>query len=144
MANVIFEKMISDPLLNIHSREQILTPEDLDKIAIAVTHFAFRNGPIEDMHSNGQLSQEDMLTLNKFTVNRLLYVFHLIVEERWVEFEYLIRSKAIFGTGWDKPEMNDGCNKLLLKHEIVKKQTEKEQILQEIGEIKLRNPYLVS
>ena len=32
--------------------------ENIDAISKAVTHYAFRNGPVEDMHANGQLSQQ--------------------------------------------------------------------------------------
>ena len=38
-----------------------------------MTHYAFRNGPVEDMHANGQLSQQDMKTLNKYMVNRICW-----------------------------------------------------------------------
>ena len=51
--------------------------EETDKIAKAITIFAFRNGPVENMHTDGKLSQEDMKTLNKFMVNRLAYVFNI-------------------------------------------------------------------
>lgn len=52
-----------------------------DRFAKAVTHFVFRNGPIEDMHAEGKLSQNDMKTLNKFLYNRLGHVFKLIEQE---------------------------------------------------------------
>jgi hypothetical protein len=29
-------------------------------------HFAFRNGPVEDIHANNRLSESDMKTLNKY------------------------------------------------------------------------------
>ncbi|MHB1652322.1 MAG: hypothetical protein ACYCVD_07570 [Desulfitobacteriaceae bacterium] len=94
--------------LNQQAKDEIFTEENVGKIAKALTHFAFRNGPVEDIHANEQLSQDDMKTLNKFMVNRLAYVFKLIQEERWIEFNTLIRSYEWYGHDWDEPELDDG------------------------------------
>ncbi|QNB47796.1 hypothetical protein BR63_16900 [Thermanaerosceptrum fracticalcis] len=67
--------------LNEAATSEILLKENISTIAKAITHFVFRNGPVENMHANRQLSQDDMKTLNKFMVNRLAYVFTLIIEE---------------------------------------------------------------
>ncbi|SHI42212.1 hypothetical protein [Desulfofundulus thermosubterraneus] len=86
----------------------------LTSVAKAVTHFAFRNGPVEDLHANGQLSQQDMKILNKFMVNRLAYVFHLIFTGQWEKFFYLVAAHdLIFGHDWDDPELDDGGFKQL-------------------------------
>lgn len=79
---------------NLQVKEKILDIDNLNMISKALTHFAFRNGPIEDMHAhpNNQLSESDMKILNKFMVNRLAYIFTLIIEERWIEFDFLIRN----------------------------------------------------
>jgi len=83
-------------------------------IAKALTHFVFRHGPVEELHAdpNSQLSDEDMKMLNKFMVNRLNYVFELIMQDRWYEFSYLISSHGHYGQDWDKPESDDGDNTL--------------------------------
>ena len=57
--------------LNSDSRERLLRRENIDAISKAITHFIFRNGPVEDMHTNNQLSEKDMKTLNKYMVNRI-------------------------------------------------------------------------
>lgn len=96
-------------ILNEEAKQDILQRENVNIIAKAVTHFAFRNGPVEDMHSNRQLSEEDMKTLNKFMVNRLAYIFSLIVEERWIELNILVRSHdSFYGHNWDEAEVDDG------------------------------------
>ena len=42
-------------------------------------------------------------------VNRLAYVFTLIVEERWIEFNILVQSNDwMFGHDWDEAEIDDG------------------------------------
>jgi hypothetical protein len=40
-------------------------------ISLRLTHYAFRNGSVEDMYTNAKLTQEDMKTINKYMVNRL-------------------------------------------------------------------------
>lgn len=96
--------------LNMKCRKDILKKENLDLIARAVTHFAFRNGPVEDMHAdpNSQLSEEDMKTLNVFMVNRMAYIFDLIMEERWIEFSVMVDSNGLYGQDWNKAVPDDG------------------------------------
>ncbi|WP_367666376.1 hypothetical protein [Clostridium sp.] len=58
--------------------------DDLDiihKLSVVTAHYAYRNGPIEDMHSDGKLSENDMKELNKFVVNKLAYIFTLILDK---------------------------------------------------------------
>lgn len=96
--------------LNENCRENILKKENLDLIARAITHFAFRNGPVEDMHADpdSQLSEEDMKTLNIFMANRMAYIFELIIEERWFEFSVMINSNGMFGQDWNKAVPDNG------------------------------------
>jgi hypothetical protein len=105
--------------MNREAKGRILTSSSVSTISKAVTHFAFRNGPVEDMHANGQLSQDDMKTLNKFMVNRLAYVFSLIAEERWLEFEWLVWSTdRYFGADWDDAQPDNGGSRELLEMEL--------------------------
>lgn len=99
-------------------KDQLMVKENIGMISKALTHFAFRNGPVEDMHAapNNQLSEDDMKTLNKFMVNRLAYVFQLIIEERWGEFDILIRhTDYLYGSGWDEPEPDDGDTRKIIE-----------------------------
>ena len=45
--------------------------ETIDMLSKAITQFAFRSGPIEEMPSRGKLTQKDMKTLNKYMINRI-------------------------------------------------------------------------
>ncbi|MNC76305.1 hypothetical protein D3C75_1280000 [compost metagenome] len=70
------------------------------------------------MHAtpNNQLSEEDMKTLNKFMVNRLAYIFKLIFEERWMEFDFLIKSTdRIYGHSWDEADPDDGGTRKIIE-----------------------------
>ena len=45
--------------------------ETIDMLSKAITQFAFRSRPIEEMPSRGKLTQKDMKTLNKYIINRI-------------------------------------------------------------------------
>ncbi|WP_083659881.1 MULTISPECIES: hypothetical protein [Paenibacillus] len=118
--NMVFDELLmgknEESLnINLNIKNRLLVDENIDMISKAVAHFAFRNGPIEDMHADGQLSESDMKKLNKFVHNRLAYVFQLIVQDRWLELDFLIKSRSYSGTGWDKSEPDDGDNRAILK-----------------------------
>ena len=71
----------------------------------AVTHYAFRNGPVEDMHTEKKLTQDDMRTLNKYMVNRLAGLFSLMLDGQWAKlmavYEHCYKR---LGKDWDPAE----------------------------------------
>ena len=76
--------------------------EFLHLLTNAATHYAFRNGPVENMHADGKLSDEDMKTLNKYMMDRLAFVFKMIMECDYENINYFIRYHSMFGQNWDK------------------------------------------
>lgn len=87
---------------------------DVSLVSRAIAHYAFRNGPVEDMHSNGQLSENDMKTLNKYINNKLATFLTLLKEQDWVRLSVLIDLYGINGCDWDKPEIDfDEIDKLI-------------------------------
>ncbi|QDY83492.1 hypothetical protein FQU75_08730 [Paenibacillus polymyxa] len=110
--------------MNGRVKAELLVEENLTMIAKSLTHFAFRNGPVEDMHANpnNQLSETDMETLNKFMVNRMAYIFKLIIAERWIELDFLIRNTdQWYGHGWDDAIPDDGNTRKIIES-MLKKQ----------------------
>ena len=102
--------------LHADARKDLKTLDNLTPISKAITHFAFRNGPVENMHADGKLSEKDMMTLNKFMVNRLAYVFSLIIDERWAEFEFLVEmTNKWYGHDWDDAIPDDGGTRYMFK-----------------------------
>lgn len=83
-----------------HSKIRLLKPENIDGAAKVLTYYAFRNGPVEDIHANGKLTQEDMKTLNKYMVNRLAGILSTIYEERWLQLELLYENLKNYGIVW--------------------------------------------
>lgn len=104
--------------LNDQMKEEMLTSANITKISKAITYFAFRNGPIEDMHADPKkrITDNDMQLLNQFMVNRLAYVFTLINENKWIEFSHLVEGmKGEFDHDWDAVIPDDGNNKELFE-----------------------------
>jgi hypothetical protein len=116
--DLLMAKTDKSKKINDKYKEQLMNIDNLSMISKAITHFAFRNGPIEDMHAgpNSQLSQEDMKTLNKYMVNRIAFVFKLIIENRWIELDLLIRhTDMIYGQGWDNAEPDDDEHRKIIE-----------------------------
>lgn len=74
-------------------------------ISIALAHFCFRNGPVEDMHADGKLSQDDMKTLNKYMVDRLGLFFLLLGLADSSAIKRIISFDRLCGTNWDDPDI---------------------------------------
>ena len=80
----LFEKLNSD------SKARLLQRENIDAVSKAITHFIFRNGPVEDVHANNQLSENDMKTLNKYMVNRIAGILTAIADNNWLQLELIL------------------------------------------------------
>ena len=66
----------------------------------------FRNGPLEDLHAKGKISQEEMKELMKYAVNRMFYWLWL---KKNSNFLYNFELKAyhlIYSNGWDDPDID--------------------------------------
>ena len=92
--------------LNQRSKDRLFTSDNIDRLAIGLAHYFFRNGPVEDLHSKGQLSESDMKTLNKYMVDRIARVLFLATENRWLELELLLAFYMEYGIDWDKPNID--------------------------------------
>ena len=71
--------------------------------AKAFAVLAFRNGPIEDIHASGRISEEEMKEISKNAVNqlyKLLYLRRKDVKEYRRHIDYGLG----FATNWDDPE----------------------------------------
>lgn len=81
-----------------------------NKLAIAIAHFVFRNGPIEDMHSNPEknITDKDMKILNKYMVSRLRAVLDMLYLNDYDEILSFASNAEIFGADWDMP-INGEC-----------------------------------
>src|SRR5574344_604884 len=83
---------------------EVLNPTEIDRIAKAVTLYAFRNGPVEDLHAgkDSKLTDDDMKMLNKYMVNHIAYLLNLVNQNKWHELEALIETYYPDAEKWDK------------------------------------------
>ena len=85
---------------------EINNPDYIDVYAKAITNYLFRSGPIEDMHSVGQLSQKDMKMLNKYTVNKAATLLDLVFKGEWLRIYSAFQFHKLFGSDWDPSEID--------------------------------------
>lgn len=88
-----------------HTETNVLQKYDTNRLAKALTHYLFRFGPIENMHQKGQLSEEDMYALNKYTYDRTATLVHLLKTEDSDRLSALFKLLTIWNPDWDEPEI---------------------------------------
>ena len=98
-------------MLNQQAKERLLRPENIDMMAKALTHYIFRLGPVESMHADGRLSQEDMKALNVYMVNHLAWVLARALEGNWSQLETLFSMLSMYGKEWDPADPQQVENK---------------------------------
>ena len=104
--------------LNQDSKERLIGKNNIDWISKALTHYVFRNGPVEDMHANHQLSQEDMKRLNKYMVDRIAGLLKLINDEQWLKIELMLSALRNYGVEWDPCEYDTKEIDMIFKHRL--------------------------
>ena len=90
----------------------VLTDEMIDSLSKAMTEYVFRGGPIEDMHANNQLSQDDMCLLNKEMVNRFAGLFVMLRDGQLNKIDKVLSFYERLAFGWDDavPNLEDFKN----------------------------------
>lgn len=108
----------------------MLIPEECDPeenvfdLSRKIVHFIFRNGIIEDMHAGkygydeytkipentpleviSQLSNKDMMALNKDMMDRVGYILQLIQNAEYTKLHYILDKEKYFGGDWDRPDI---------------------------------------
>lgn len=86
------------------ARELLISPDQRGPLAAGLTRYVFRDGPVEDMHAAGQLSQADMKVLNQFTANRIATLLYLAEEGLWEELYALLRRHMTGTESWAEPQ----------------------------------------
>jgi len=98
------EALEAHPYLQETAKENLLQEQNIPIIAKAITHYIFRNGPVEDMHAEGKFSNDDMKKLNKFMVNRIAGLLKLALDGDWIKLELMIEILKNYGGNWDEVE----------------------------------------
>lgn len=96
--------------------------ENVFDLSRKIVHFIFRNGIIEDMHAGkygydeyskipentpleviSQLSNKDMMALNKYMMDRVGYILKLIQNAEYTKLHYILDKEKYNGDDWDRP-----------------------------------------
>lgn len=77
---------------------------DKNAMAKALAYFLFRE-VVEDIHSEGRITDAEMMQLNKTVLNRAAYVTDHILTSP--DMRNAFKIEAIECTGWDDPEMTE-------------------------------------
>ena len=104
--------------------EEFDPEESVFDLSRKIVHFIFRNGIIEDMHAGkygydeylkipentppeviSQLSNKDMMALNKYMMDRVGYILHLIQNAEYTKLHYILDREKYFGDDWDRPNI---------------------------------------
>ncbi|WP_456276512.1 hypothetical protein [Bacillus sp. AK128] len=101
MAKII----LKDKKLNIKSLNKMKDPALAEVLAKAIVHFAFRNGPVETIHSKGNLTESDMKTINKYMTNQLTGLILSMQKGEWYLLDNILKSYKMFGMQWDKADL---------------------------------------
>ena len=105
-----------------HNAHMCEVPEECDleesvfDLSRKIVHFIFRNGIIEDMHAGkygydeyskipqntpleviSQLSNKDMMALNKYMMDRVGYILKLIQNAEYTKLHYILDKEKYFG-----------------------------------------------
>ena len=76
--------------------------ETIDMLSKGITQFAFRSGPVEEMHSKGKLTQKDMKTLNKFMINRIAGLLQTVFNGDITKAIKVLTFYASLSSDWNK------------------------------------------
>jgi predicted DNA-binding protein YlxM (UPF0122 family) len=93
--------------LNNESKERLCRDENINWITKSIVLRIFRNGPVEDIHGKGQLSQEDMKMLNRYMVDNLGMIVSAAIRGNWLILEQWLAYSKQWGGNWDDPALTD-------------------------------------
>lgn len=106
----VLEKKNMQKIKNaISARDQLINRDNIDSLAKAITQYAFRSGPVEQIHIEGKLTDKDMKTLNKYMVNRIAGLLQKAFDGEWEEMTNVFAFYVKLCDGWDKavPDTKD-------------------------------------
>ena len=76
--------------------------ETIDMLSKGITQFAFRSGPVEEMHARDKLTQKDMETLNKHMTNRIAGLLQTVFNGDVANALKVLTFYASLSSDWNK------------------------------------------
>jgi hypothetical protein len=126
----LIEKVFENEAFNKNSKKNMLDNSKAEVWAKAIVHFIFRNGPVEDIHSKGNLTDEDMKVINKHMLDQMTGLVLSMQKGEWFILEQMAQIYLIYGAQWDPADLTHYIN-------------EKEITIKRISNLLLEQPDLV-
>ena len=76
--------------------------ETIDMLSKGITQYAFRSGPVEEIHANNKLTQKDMEILNKHMTNRIAGLLQTIFNSDVANALKVLTFYASLSSDWNK------------------------------------------
>jgi hypothetical protein len=95
-----------------------IAPNDIvKKLALAMALHCVRNTVIEDYHTAGKLTDEEMAIFNKEVANKIYSIMYLLYNPKYTPLITQLFSPKIFYTpsNWDSPEFDEDFLKIINK-----------------------------
>lgn len=58
-----------------------IAKEHIARIAKGSSYFVFKNGPVNKLHKEGKISDEDLKSMQQYLQNHLAYLYEILLEE---------------------------------------------------------------
>ena len=83
--------------------------ETIDMLSKGITQYAFRSGPIEEMHAKNKLTQKDMEFLNKYMTNRIAGLLQTVFNGDVAKALRVLTFYVSLSSDWDfaKPDIEE-------------------------------------
>ena len=83
----------------------------INMLSKGITQFVIRSGPVEEMHAENKLTQNDMEILNKFMTNRIAGLLQTIFNGDVANALKVLTFYASLSFDWDsvKPDTEEFC-----------------------------------
>lgn len=75
---------------------------DIKKLALILAVHGFRNSPIEDIHADDRITQEEMKHINKTVYNQIFTILTLLEKGKLEKIPYFMANG--WGDNWDEPK----------------------------------------
>lgn len=104
LASIGIYALVNDKDFNLRLKKELWNENNIHYIAKALAELTFRSGPIEVYHSEGKLTDNEMMALNKYFVNNLNWFLKLLFEDKWVCLGGLLSYYSDLASTWDMPD----------------------------------------
>ena len=87
---------------SVPAKDWLFDKDNIDPLSKAITQYAFRSGPIEQIQIDKKLTSEDMKSLNKYMVNRIAGLLQKAFDGEWDQISKVFNFYVELSGSWDE------------------------------------------